>query len=70
MLTQVRLSCKASDDAYSAGRLRIVVKERYAPGWMRPTLDAEKRVPEGYLASLGLDEVVVGGLKVGFGVDY
>ena len=64
VVTQLRLVCRGFED----GRLRVVVKERYAPGWMRPTLDADRLIPEGYLESLGLDQAT--GLKVNFGVDY
>ncbi|KAH8728972.1 hypothetical protein GQ44DRAFT_501154 [Phaeosphaeriaceae sp. PMI808] len=54
----------------NAGRpVRIVMKERYAPQWMRPLIAPDSLIPEGYVASLGLGEVAME-WRVSFGVDY
>ncbi|KAF2035197.1 hypothetical protein EK21DRAFT_96967 [Setomelanomma holmii] len=66
-ISQVRLMMRRCADADSP--VRIVVKERYAPQWMRPTLNADTRIPDGYVESLGLGEVAKG-RKIAFGVDY
>ncbi|KAF1843582.1 uncharacterized protein K460DRAFT_290651, partial [Cucurbitaria berberidis CBS 394.84] len=63
VITQMRLIFSGS-----SSNVRIVVKEKYAPQWMRPTLQPENNVPEGYLESLGLDKLT--GCRIVFAVDY
>ena len=68
VVTQFRLKCNWRGYADAGKPLRVVIKERHAPAWMKPTLNADKHVPPGYLEKLGLS--LVTGWKVWFGVDY
>ncbi|KAH7063978.1 hypothetical protein BKA63DRAFT_428200, partial [Paraphoma chrysanthemicola] len=66
-ISQVRLLMRGFSDA---GRpVRVVIKERYAPQWMKPTLNADTHVPPGYVDNLGLGEVAKQ-WRIAFGVDY
>jgi hypothetical protein len=66
-ISQVRLQMRGFADA--GRRVRVVVKERYAPQWMKPTLNADTHVPPDYVESLGLGEVAKE-WRIAFGVDY
>ena len=46
--------------------MRIVMKEKLAPLWMKAT--AQMKIPDGYLATLGLDTIRCKNIK--FGVEY
>jgi hypothetical protein len=61
--TQVRIR---ADSARNENELHIVIKEHCAPEWMKRNVHP-RAIPEGYLASLGLDDL---SWDVNFGVDY
>lgn len=61
VITQVRLGKTLA--------VRIVVKERYAPDWMKATLHADRRVDPKFVESLGLTKLA-GVWTISFGVDY
>jgi hypothetical protein len=63
LITQVRIR---ADSARNENELHIVIKEQCAPQWMKRNVHP-RVVPDGYLASLGLDGV---SWEVTFGVDY
>ncbi len=50
------------------GCIKLVLKDRYAAGWMRPMLADQRSVPDGFLKSLDLNDLP--GWKISFGVDY
>jgi hypothetical protein len=63
VITQVRLRLDVTMDDNA---LHIVIKEHCAPEWMKRKTHP-RVIPDGYLASLGLDSLV---WDVTFGVDY
>jgi hypothetical protein len=61
--TQVRIR---ADSARNENELHIVIKEHFAPQLIKRNVNP-RVIPEGYLASLGLDGL---SWDVSFGVDY
>lgn len=64
VVSQIRIE----SGAYAGyGRtMNIIIKEKYAPLWMRSVLHAS--IPEGYLKKIGLEQITAWNIK--FGVDY
>lgn len=65
VITQVRITDLSNNHHNVRVAMKIVLKEQYAPMWMKSTLHATERVPAGYLDSLGLGNYIVR-----FGVAY
>jgi hypothetical protein len=66
-MTQVRLEVDQHPVLPRDFMTRIVIKERYAPGWMGSSLKRKPGDVDGYKKHLGLDNL---GWNVVFAVDY
>ena len=65
VITQVLL--RGSERTTGTDPLRIVIKERHAPDWMKASMGHNPRDIDDYAARLGLGDI---GCTIAFGVDY